>query len=189
MDRNYKNFSSLRRAYPLRNSEDQNCFDFIEFKEQDIRDYLKRDPNNRVLRLMKSNGDEEAICTTLDELEERKGYRDQIFFECLSNNHRFVRNMRSASRYGYIQFNFPSMNIITPYNILYQQCPEEGWFFRPTNIILDRTITLAAARGDDESYVSASHCQRGTSRRVYTFSWNPYEGFDNVDMFVEITRT
>jgi hypothetical protein len=178
-------YDPLRNALPLRDTIKQNCFDYELYDEKDIQMYLNEDENNRVFTLLHPNGKEEVICTTLQQIENKKGYNDQIFFEC---NAYLRRNGRNAFRYAFTQINFPSINIIVPYFMLYERCPEYGWFFRPTDHVTDVLITKSAYNGEFNSYVSSSHCQEGSSRRIYTFSPEPNRGFYNLNEFLENSR-
>jgi len=167
----------------------KNCFDYSEFDERDIQDYLDLDQFNVVMTLLLPNGMEESVCTNYDQIyKQANENKDQIFFEC---NNSLRRNVNKRTN-CYTQLTFPNTNVLVPQeilNLIMEVQPNRRIFvWEEEPIVLKETITLAAALGLEDSYVGASHCQNGTQRSVYNLGTEPYEQNSYIPDFSEFMR-
>ena len=159
--------SSRKRkaAYSQPQEPEPQCFDFVQFSDIDIKEYLKEDQGNFVFILKSVGQSNQAVCATIDRLN--KGFTDRSlgFYECNKSTNPWSYGERL------FRINVKEVNVVVPDKIVREAFTL--MLMTPIRILYlvyaqkEAKYTISQDTRDGGTYVSADHCQEGTDKKIY----------------------
>lgn len=155
----------------------ENCFDFLEDQESNILNYLNEDIENIVFEYIEKTSSgkiktSNAVCSNLERLED--GFSDKFkgFYSC--------NKSKVPWRFGkrLYQLNLKTFNVLIPDSslrdvyIIAKKNICRRFYIYSTPKEVKYTISEDARNGG--SYISASHCQQGSNRKIYAITGDNY---------------